>query len=242
MSTLPALPQSHARTARKLVGMFVGIGAVAFGITCLFLSMRAVMDIGGSCASGGPFEVSRPCPGGVGWLTPVSLLIALIGAGIYVASVIDGGPDVSLLLWSALFVPLGWNFLEYGFTSVEGSGIVWSWVVCGLLFWAMGLPPLLLLLKREHLLRVFWGGPPQPVKGTKAKAKALVPTLPPQFRRRRAQPSPAPAPPRPAPRMPDDGGGDLVARLERLAELRASGALDEDEYERAKARVLEDEG
>ena len=36
--------------------------------------------------------------------------------------------------------------------------------------------------------------------------------------------------------------GDLVARLERLAALHQQGALDDDEYERAKHAVLGDGG
>ena len=243
MTTQP-LPRADTRTARKLAGTAIGIGGVAFGVTCLYLSMRAVMEIGGSCASGGPFEVARPCPGGVGWLTPVSIFVILIGAGVYVASNFDGGPDLTLLLWPALFVPLGWNFLEYGFAPPDAGGIEWSWVVCGLVFWLMGLPPLWLLLDREHLLRVVWGGPPTAAKGVKGRARALAPTLPAHLRRRGRQAPAGAEPPRPEPpaRPPAQAAeGDVVERLERLARLRASGALDDDEYERAKERVLEEE-
>jgi hypothetical protein len=31
-------------------------------ITLVFLGMRAVMDIGGACADGGPYVSANPCP------------------------------------------------------------------------------------------------------------------------------------------------------------------------------------
>jgi hypothetical protein len=37
-------------------------------LTVLWLSMRTVTDIGGSCGSGGPYENARPCPGNVAGL------------------------------------------------------------------------------------------------------------------------------------------------------------------------------
>ena len=50
-----------------------------------------------------------------------------------------GGAWVGLvfLAWPALFLSLGWNFLEYGFFPPEG-GWVWSWIFCGVLFVADG--------------------------------------------------------------------------------------------------------
>ena len=45
------------------------------------------------------------------------------------------------LAWPALFLSLGWNFLEYGFFAVEGDW-VWSWLFCGVLFVLMGAVPL----------------------------------------------------------------------------------------------------
>jgi hypothetical protein len=38
--------------------------------------------------------------------------------------------------------------------------------------------------------------------------------------------------------VPRSGGGDSIAKLERLQKLRDSGALTEAEFEREKAKVL----
>ena len=41
-------------------------------------------------------------------------------------------PNLLIPMWAILFGALGWNFLEYGFTT-EG-GLVWGWIVCGVVF------------------------------------------------------------------------------------------------------------
>lgn len=46
-------------------------------------------------------------------------------------------------MWVLLFGSLGWNFLEYGaFTD----GLVWGWIVCGVVFEAMALGALYVVL------------------------------------------------------------------------------------------------
>jgi hypothetical protein len=50
----------------------------------------------------------------------------------------------TLLAWPALFLSLGWNFLEYGVDPPDGSAnVVWGWLFCGVLFVLMGGLPLL---------------------------------------------------------------------------------------------------
>ena len=188
--------------------------------------MRAVMDIGGSCASGGPYVVENPCPEGVGWLFPIA-----INAGLFfvllstVAAAKVDWPVITWLAWPGLFVALGWNFWEYGLDPPTG-GVVWSWIVCGALFWAMGLAPVAL-----------WVMHPQdrPASSRTARvaaagAKVRAATTPPPFR-------PRPEP-RSEPRPKRDG--DLVSALERLAALHEDGKLSDDEYAAAKRRLIEE--
>jgi len=47
----------------------------------------------------------------------------------------------------------------------------------------------------------------------------------------------APPPPAPAP-APAAGGDDVVSRLQQLVQLKDSGVLSEEEFEKAKAQVL----
>jgi len=47
---------------RALPWVFVSFCGVVIGLTLTFLVMRALMAIGGSCASGGPYVSARQCP------------------------------------------------------------------------------------------------------------------------------------------------------------------------------------
>jgi hypothetical protein len=86
------------------------LGTLGF-VVCLalvFESMRSVMDVGGSCASGGPYAISRPCPQGVAWIMPVSIFGMLFFVAIsFVGVFSQGGPRPYAFAWSALFLALG---------------------------------------------------------------------------------------------------------------------------------------
>ena len=119
------------RVVLKATLLTIGTLGFTFCLTLLFLSMRSVMDVGGFCASGGPYEIRTACPQNVGWLIPVSIFGALLFVGIsVVAAFSQGGPRPYAFAWSALFLALGWNFLQYGFDPPDG-GTSASWLVCG---------------------------------------------------------------------------------------------------------------
>lgn len=208
------------RMAPRVVLMLAALAGVALCMTVLFLSMRAVMDIGGSCASGGPFEIARPCPEGIGWMVPVSIVAGIAFAGLYVGACLSLGlrGGLAIFFWSALFGSLGWNFIDYALDPPgPDEGIVWGWLIPGIVFWLMAAPPLFLLVP--------WAA------GRLTPASVRVRRRPPDEPSFTIDSDPPPAPP---PGEPDD----LVGRLERLAALRAEGALDADEYERAKDALL----
>jgi hypothetical protein len=121
------------------------IGVVVLGITITwsFFSMRSVMTVGGSCADGGPYVSSQPCPDGsylIAIAVPVMLLTAIFGSA---AAVSINAPNLLIAMWAALFGSLGWNFLEFAFS---GDGVVVGWLVCGVMFWLMAAPAVLLML------------------------------------------------------------------------------------------------
>ncbi len=231
------------RVVLKATLLTVGTLGFTFCLTLLFLSMRSVMDVGGFCAAGGPYEIRTACPQGVAWVIPVSIFGALLSVGIGSLGVFSqGGPRPYAFAWSALFLALGWNFLEYGFDP-PGGGTSASWLVCGVVFVFMGGVPLMLLLWKSAARWSLWGPrveKPEREEGwhhltpaggrgsTPSAAGGLVPQQP-----------PAPA----STTTVDDAepSGDMVERLERLAELHERGALDEREYEIAKNVVLHDE-
>lgn len=47
---------------RASVSIFISVAGVAAGLTLLYLGMRAVMEIGGACADGGPYVPRQSCP------------------------------------------------------------------------------------------------------------------------------------------------------------------------------------
>jgi len=131
------------RLVRRSVLCFVGMLGVAAALTVLFFSMRAVMEIGGSCASGNTPYIARPCPSGVPGLMVGSIFAGLVFLALYAFSAV--GPNLTLLAWPALFLSLGWNFLDFGVNPPDGdSAPVWGWLLCGVVFVLMGGLPLLL--------------------------------------------------------------------------------------------------
>jgi hypothetical protein len=247
------------------------------------------MEIGGACAEGGPYQVRQECPDGATELLFGGTWGGLIGAGIFGLSARGlGGNYGRLLLWAwpALFLSLGWNFLEYGLDPPgDQEGVVAGWMVSAVLFGLMGGLPLLFLIRPSQLRATFW--PPDREDweaadravpfggiisrsfrraGAPGRTHAPPTTLssdspaPPAYQstwEREAHPATMPTTAAPgglwtglpgtpmatAGTAPPSGGTpastvDVVGQLERLARLRQSGALDEEEYERAKRSIL----
>jgi hypothetical protein len=208
------------------------------------------MDMGGSCASGGPYVVARPCPEGIGWMTPVSILLGLVAVG-WMMFWDHGlpGPKWVLFAWPALFLSLGWNFWEYGLDSPAG-GVEVGWIVCGVLFVLMGGLPLLALKSRDVRLAAFWSDAPPSTEGrevVRPSAKTVLRTVTPTFKAStRSSAGPPPAPPRPrstaAPPPFSPTGGDssteMVGELQKLAAMHRAGELSDEEFAIAKQRVL----
>lgn len=124
--------------------LVVSVLVLAVAVVWTFLGMRAVMDVGGSCAEGGPYQIAQPCPDGAVLLSaaiPVMILSAMLWSAV---ALLVRAPTLLLPMWVALFGSLGWNFLEYAFTADDG--LVWGWIVCGVVFEAMALPALVILV------------------------------------------------------------------------------------------------
>lgn len=238
---------------RAIAWLLVAAAGLAACLTLLFLGMRAVMDIGGACASGGPFVPVRPCPDGVPALMMVGTLglFAFGGLGLWAGARVGGAwAGLPLLAWPALFLSLGWNFLEYGVRPPgDEPGPSLGWLFCGAVFVLMGAVPLWIAIAARNELRE--GG------GSAVASRFGVPDRSAARARRSAEPSPSldwdpshrvesagPARAAAAPADPDSGDTDpeadpdFVARLERLADLRRRGDLTNEEFEAAKRRLL----
>ena len=56
------LPARRAYTVADVVVYLLGVTGLSFAITAVWLGMRSVMDIGGSCGSGGPYRSRWSAP------------------------------------------------------------------------------------------------------------------------------------------------------------------------------------
>lgn len=204
---------------RRVGLVLASLAVVSAGITLVYLGMRAVMDIGGACASGGPYVPVQPCPAGVPGLLVGGIFLGIIAALVYaVATIGIGVPSFTGLFWPALFMSLGWNFLEYGVAPPVGDGIVWGWLIPGILFEIMGIVPLWVMIRTVGVV-------PNTARVKATLTPAAVRTVAEAVRQRTAQATEPESP-------------DLISELERLDALYRSGSLTDAEYTRAKRRLL----
>jgi hypothetical protein len=141
------------------------------------------------------------------------------------------------LAWPALFLSLGWNFLQYGFNPPGADGgIELGWLIPGVLFVLMGGFPLLgWIISRDHTTILPGVGAQRTPKDFADVRRAMRESarlassedryaMPPAVHRIEA------------PRM----GEQLVAQLERLSALHVAGSLTDAEYDDAKRALLRD--
>jgi hypothetical protein len=238
-------------SARTVAGYLVGIAIGSMSITLLFLGMRAVMDVGGACADGGPYVTAQPCPTGV----PVAMLAAMLGlfaaAGLimWFGSRIGGmAPAVVALGWPVLFIALGWNFLDYAFHAPDGEpGPVWGWLIPGVLFILIGAAPVVVAVwgwrEARHggegrstrlANRLTTAATPWPPRDAAGAQAIVFPTDPAARPTETAWTSTAFAPTHGSAGSAIPAGATLVDDLESLARLHDAGDLDDEEYARAK--------
>jgi hypothetical protein len=199
--------------APRLAALWLGTAAAAAGvaasITAVYLGMRDLMvESGGACASGGPYEIANECSSGQIALLFGGVVAMLLFAGLHAAVTHwAGGPRVG---WPAitgvLFLVLGWNFIDLGLDPPQDDGTSVGWLVSGVVFWLMALG----FLAPAAMRAVEWlrrGGEPEPELFRPATVRAVGPAVP------GAQPvAPPPRADVPArlvlpPRGPDDPGG-----------------------------------
>lgn len=213
------------RRAFTLSGTIWVVGTLALTAACMtvvFLAMRSVMDVGGFCAEGGPYAIETHCPRGVPGLMMGGIWIGVVAAFLYVwQAAKNDAVSLAGFLWPALFLSLGWNFLEYGISPPFEGGLAWGWLIPGVLFVLMGAVPLLwvvpALIRRDSTPGNLVGAALQ--QGVTAARETA------SSRRTVSRPT-------------EPKG--LVDELERLARLHRSGALSDLEYQAAKRRLLEE--
>jgi hypothetical protein len=205
-------PQEPGVIVRKSVLTFIGLAGSVACLTILYLSMRSVMAVGGTCASGNtPYAIRTPCPTGVPGLMIGSIFLGLGFLFLYALSAI--GPNLVFLAWPALFLSLGWNFLDFGLNPPGGTG-GGGWLVCAVVFILMGGVPLVIgiwavVKGHESKLRTMDA---DRVRVIGAKTKKLLSSK--------------------------SSAGSDADDIKRLDDLRVSGQLSQSEYDAARAAAL----
>ncbi len=147
MAVSPAPPQGLPLV--RTGGLVVSVALLGVGLAWTYFGMRAIMDIGGACATGGPYVPVQPCPEGASTLLSVGIPLLLLatfaasGLALWIKA-----PTLLLLMWFLLFGSLGWNFLEY---ALAEDDIVMGWLIPGIMFELMALPALLLWFGSSRL-------------------------------------------------------------------------------------------
>jgi hypothetical protein len=136
-----------------IIGFLIGMAGIAAAITVAFMGMRSVLDVGGQCASGGPYVIAVQCPDGT-WTLPLAIFGGLGFAFLAVAGGSKVGGIYGLLpglAWVGLFCGLGFNFLQWGIAppvdpadQAGGPGLIF--VLLGIMFEVMGIAPVVTTL------------------------------------------------------------------------------------------------
>jgi len=220
---------SSGPSSRTMLLYLVGIAGLAFSIALMFIEMRAVLDVGGSCADGGPYVSAQPCPDGT-WLMFLAIFGGFgWGALAFWAGARIGGryASVPFLAWPGLFCTLGFNFLQYGVAPPGGGRVELGFLIPGILFGLIGGIPLVLGLKFGSGAMV--GN--DRLRGAQLAAGLRPGTITyPSVSEVLAHTTDGRAGP--------DAGADLATELERLAGLHARGDLTDVEFATAKAALL----
>lgn len=145
----PAVPAPSWRNAPIVRVLGSALSWFLFGLsfTMLFQVSFTVMSLGGSCASGGPYEIAVECPAEVVAFAPLSIFGGVISVAIAIFFARGFGTPLLSLAWPILFIGLGAAFL----LTMDVVGLV-----IGVLFVLMGLAPLVIEL-RGSVQRVLIG-------------------------------------------------------------------------------------
>ena len=125
------LPVAQRRSLRAPALVVLSVLVLSVCLTWTFFAMRAVMNVGGACADGGPYVSAQPCPGGAGLIAiaiPVMIITAMVGSAVAIS--VDA-PNLLIPMWGdpvrVARLELPRVRLHWGRTS---SGAGWSAASC----------------------------------------------------------------------------------------------------------------
>jgi hypothetical protein len=160
----------------RIVGSAASWFLFSLSFTLLYLVTFVVMALGGSCASGGPYDIAVQCPDNVSLFAPLSIFGGLIAVGLSIAFAQGFGTPLTTWAWPVLFIGLGVAFLLAFIFAQDPVGLF-----LGIMFVAMGLVPLVIEL-RGSVQRVFLGqfapNGAQYYEGERARRSLMSPKAP----------------------------------------------------------------
>lgn len=137
--------------AWRIAGAAGGWLVFTFLNALLLRAVLAVMQLGGSCASGGPYAIAVECPRAVLIVIPAVFFLAI--AAVIAGAAIQRGFGTPILSWA-----WGIAFGSLGVASIVGgllTGAVWD-VLASVLFLGFSIPVLVFEF-RQSPLRFFIG-------------------------------------------------------------------------------------
>lgn len=129
----------------RYLAMVVSWAGFTMAFTLLYLSMRAVIGVGGFCAEGGPYVIETHCPGNVEVFLPASIYVGLAAVALNLFVARGLGASLALFAWPTLFIGLSVNFFESGLNP-EAMGV--TGIGLGVMFFVMGAIPLVAWLRQ----------------------------------------------------------------------------------------------
>ena len=176
--------------------------------------MRAVMDVGGTCASGQtPYVIRQQCPQGGDWILPLSIFVGLAATLVFVAVSPKSIRGYVILAWTGLFVALGWNFLDASFPWNTAQNSIIAFIL-GVFFVVMGLAPLVPLIRRHGRPTQDYSADYSPVHIEYQSPSSFTTQL-----------------------TNNDAPG-VVEGLSKISAMHAAGELTDDEFEKIKKQLL----
>lgn len=127
----------------RIATTLISIGGIAAILVMFPLAMLQLLDVGGFCASGGPYVIRQECPDGV---------IPVLGAGIpllfvfgfaYAIALPAGWRFLLVWGWPILFLIMAAAFIISAFTAPD-QGFAVAPFITGILMAAIGIGPMLL--------------------------------------------------------------------------------------------------
>ena len=227
---------------RYFLCTLIGLSLIVASCVAIAYAVYQLLQIG-TCATGGPYQVARECPGGterMGLAIPVALITMLIGVGFYAArgrapgSDRDPRPGLGLvLIWAGIFLGIAFACFwgVWGPDANPGPGGKLGGLIVGFLFVPMGIGGALLFWQLSPSIsggvQGLGIGTSDAWKLTRAAGAGDMAKVMETFGATVATPPPG------------SGASGVVSELERLSRLRREGTISEQEFQELKKRALD---